>query len=191
MFHTPRRGTGVNLPILIITGLLYLSCSTHFALNIIYCSQFLVCPTQYWSHAVTNTLSGTHGYQRLRISQNKPPKWHWSPHLSYWFQRWTYPHLPLLVVVVQKVLGHHLTESRLACKHRWGLNVNESDLVLTKWHQPHFHVSMYEHIFLPASAIFWRSLFRFPITCCRFLSSIGHERNSDNSHCWTHLVSFS
>ena len=32
MFHSPRRGSGVNKPIFIISGLLYLSCSTHFAL---------------------------------------------------------------------------------------------------------------------------------------------------------------
>ena len=33
MFHSPRRGASVNKPILIISGLLYLSCSTHFALE--------------------------------------------------------------------------------------------------------------------------------------------------------------
>ena len=33
MFHSPRRGTGVNKPILIISGLLYFSCFAHFALE--------------------------------------------------------------------------------------------------------------------------------------------------------------
>ena len=32
MFHRPHPGSGINKPILIISGLLYLSCSTHFAL---------------------------------------------------------------------------------------------------------------------------------------------------------------
>ena len=32
MFYSPRRGSGINKPILIISGLLFLSCSTHFAL---------------------------------------------------------------------------------------------------------------------------------------------------------------
>ena len=32
MFHKPRRGSGINKPIFIISGLLFLSCSTHFAL---------------------------------------------------------------------------------------------------------------------------------------------------------------
>jgi len=32
MFYSPRRGTSVNKPIFIISGLLYLSCSAHFAL---------------------------------------------------------------------------------------------------------------------------------------------------------------
>ena len=47
MFHTPRRGTGVNKPILIISGLLYLSCSTHFALEFSGFYQILVCATPY------------------------------------------------------------------------------------------------------------------------------------------------
>jgi hypothetical protein len=33
IFHVPRRGTSFNKPILIISGLLYLSCSTHFVLQ--------------------------------------------------------------------------------------------------------------------------------------------------------------
>jgi len=33
MFHSPRRGSGVNKPIFVISVLLYLSCSTHFALE--------------------------------------------------------------------------------------------------------------------------------------------------------------
>ena len=32
MFHRPRRGSGINKPIFFISGLLYLLCSTHFAL---------------------------------------------------------------------------------------------------------------------------------------------------------------
>ena len=32
MFHKPHRRSGVNTPIFIISGLLFLSCSTHFAL---------------------------------------------------------------------------------------------------------------------------------------------------------------
>ena len=32
MFHSPRRGSGINKLIFITSGLLYLSCSTHFAL---------------------------------------------------------------------------------------------------------------------------------------------------------------
>ena len=47
MFHTPRRGTGVNKPILIISGFLFLSCSTHFALEFSHFYQVLVCATPY------------------------------------------------------------------------------------------------------------------------------------------------
>ena len=47
MFHSPRRGTGVNKPILIICGLLYLSCSTHFALEFSYSYRTFVCATPY------------------------------------------------------------------------------------------------------------------------------------------------
>jgi hypothetical protein len=43
MFHGPRRGLGVNKPIFIISGLLYLSCSTRFALEFSHFYQVLVC----------------------------------------------------------------------------------------------------------------------------------------------------
>jgi hypothetical protein len=43
MFHGTHRGTGFNRPILIISGLLYLSCSTHFALKFSHFYQVLVC----------------------------------------------------------------------------------------------------------------------------------------------------
>ncbi len=43
MLRGPRRGTGVNKPIFIISGLLYLSCSTHFALEFSHFYQVLVC----------------------------------------------------------------------------------------------------------------------------------------------------
>ncbi|KAF8499549.1 hypothetical protein F5888DRAFT_84798 [Russula emetica] len=41
MFHGPRRGIGVNKPIFFISGLLYLSCSTHFALEFSHFYQVL------------------------------------------------------------------------------------------------------------------------------------------------------
>ena len=59
MFHTPRRGTGVNKPTLIISGLMYLSCSTHFALNFYY---VFVWATPHWSHAITNTAQVATGF---------------------------------------------------------------------------------------------------------------------------------
>ena len=48
IFHVPRRGTSFNKPILIISGLLYLSCSTHFVLqfsSILY--RLFVCSNPY------------------------------------------------------------------------------------------------------------------------------------------------
>jgi len=42
MFHNPRRGNGVNKPIFIISGFLYLSCSTHFALEFSHFYRVLV-----------------------------------------------------------------------------------------------------------------------------------------------------
>jgi hypothetical protein len=47
MFHGPRRGSGVNKPIFIITVLLYLSCSAHFALEFSHFYQVLVRATPY------------------------------------------------------------------------------------------------------------------------------------------------
>ena len=47
MFHGPRRGIGVNKPIFIISGFLYLSCSTHFALEFSHFYQVLVCANPY------------------------------------------------------------------------------------------------------------------------------------------------
>ena len=41
MFQSLRRGACVNKPILIISGLLYLSCSTHFVLEFSEVYQFL------------------------------------------------------------------------------------------------------------------------------------------------------
>ena len=43
MFHGTRRGIGFNKPIFIISGLLYLCCSTHFALEFSHFYQVLVC----------------------------------------------------------------------------------------------------------------------------------------------------
>ena len=43
----PRRGSGVNMPILIISVLLYLSCSAHFALEFDHFYETLVCASQY------------------------------------------------------------------------------------------------------------------------------------------------
>jgi hypothetical protein len=42
-----RRGRSVNKPIFIISVLLYLSCSTHFALEFSHFYQVLVCTTSY------------------------------------------------------------------------------------------------------------------------------------------------
>jgi hypothetical protein len=47
MFYGPRRGIGVNKPIIIISGLLYLSCSSHFALEFYHFYQVLVCVNPY------------------------------------------------------------------------------------------------------------------------------------------------
>jgi len=47
MFQGPRRGIGFNKPIFIISGLLYLSCSTHFALEFSHFYQVLVCADSY------------------------------------------------------------------------------------------------------------------------------------------------
>ena len=53
MFNGPRRGNGVNRPIFIISILLYLSCSTHFALEFSHFFDVLVCTTPYRSYAIT------------------------------------------------------------------------------------------------------------------------------------------
>jgi hypothetical protein len=45
MFNGPRHGSGVNKPILIISVLLYLSCTTHFALEFSHFYKVLVCTT--------------------------------------------------------------------------------------------------------------------------------------------------
>ena len=46
-FREPRRGIGYNKPIFIISGLLYLSCSAHFAIEFSYFYQTLVCANPY------------------------------------------------------------------------------------------------------------------------------------------------
>ena len=46
--HVPRRGTSFNKPIFIISGLLYLSCTTHFVLHFgTTFHQFFVCSNPY------------------------------------------------------------------------------------------------------------------------------------------------
>ena len=47
MFHGPRRGIGYNKPIFIISGFLFLSCSTHFALEFSHFYKALVCANPY------------------------------------------------------------------------------------------------------------------------------------------------
>ena len=78
----------------------------------------------------TNTVADIHWCQGLR-RRDKRPHWRRSPHLNHGFHRFTCPRVPLLVAVVQKLLGHYLTESYFDCKPRYGLNDNGSGLVLT------------------------------------------------------------
>ena len=47
MFHGPRRGIGYNKPIITLSGLLYLSCSAHFAIEFSHFYQALVCANPY------------------------------------------------------------------------------------------------------------------------------------------------
>ena len=54
-FYGPRRESGVNKHILIISGLLYLSCSTHFALVFSDFYRVMVCA----SHHIETTQSST------------------------------------------------------------------------------------------------------------------------------------
>lgn len=53
MFIGPRRGSRVNIPILIISVLLYLSCSAHFALEFDHFYETLVCISPYQSFSIT------------------------------------------------------------------------------------------------------------------------------------------
>ena len=47
IFYDPCHRSGANIPILIISVLLYLSCSTHFVLEFSHFYQVLVCATSY------------------------------------------------------------------------------------------------------------------------------------------------
>ena len=70
MFNGPRRGSGVNKPILIISVLLYLSCSTHFALEFSHFYKVLVCATSYRSDAIIESLQITKGVKGFADETN-------------------------------------------------------------------------------------------------------------------------
>jgi hypothetical protein len=63
MFHGPRRGIGYNKPIFIISGFLFLSCSTHFALEFSHFYQVLVCANPHSGYATIDTQQTATGVQ--------------------------------------------------------------------------------------------------------------------------------
>jgi hypothetical protein len=63
--NCPHRRCGVNRPIFIISVLLYLSCSTHFALEFSHFYIVLVCATPYSSYAIPE-----HPYRIPQASRN-------------------------------------------------------------------------------------------------------------------------
>jgi hypothetical protein len=66
----PHRRRGVNKPIFIIGMFLYLSCSTHFALEFVHFYKVLVSAMPYSSHGISEHLQNTAGVEGFANKTN-------------------------------------------------------------------------------------------------------------------------